>query len=195
MHHLSLSRNLDNVTVPPHFRCPLSGNLMTDPVILATGQIWSYQILVDLLEEGNPPTMKDDASALSRLCYMHENKGRIVREGAVQVILKKIVDHALVDELLALLPLLSTHPKAVEALVNHDVVPFLLDILREKENTTSECVKENCVAILYIINFNNREKRREIREDEMVTDTFLSLHNAGIQGPKGKLALFLACST
>lgn len=39
MHHLSLSRNLDNVTVPPHFRCPLSGNLMTDPVILATGQV------------------------------------------------------------------------------------------------------------------------------------------------------------
>lgn len=26
--------------VPPHFRCPLSGHLMTDPVILATGQVF-----------------------------------------------------------------------------------------------------------------------------------------------------------
>lgn len=134
---------------------------------------------MDLLEEGNPPTMKDDASALSRLCYMHENKGRIVREGAVQVILKKIVDHALVDELLALLPLLSTHPKAVEALVNHDVVPFLLDILREKENTSEERIKENCVVILCTICFNDREKRREIGEDEMVNGTLYELAQRG----------------
>lgn len=35
----SLSRNLDDAAVPPHFRCPLSGNLMTDPVILASGQV------------------------------------------------------------------------------------------------------------------------------------------------------------
>lgn len=30
----------DHVTVPPQFRCPISGNLMADPVILCTGQVY-----------------------------------------------------------------------------------------------------------------------------------------------------------
>jgi len=34
------STNLDHASVPPHFRCPLSGHLMTDPVILTTGQVF-----------------------------------------------------------------------------------------------------------------------------------------------------------
>ncbi|KAG4919707.1 hypothetical protein JHK85_057988 [Glycine max] len=277
----SLSRNLDDAAVPPHFRCPLSGNLMTDPVILASGQLTKriptfrtlfgdseviqlmlrplspgtasvdpelhedlittllnlsihdnnkrvlaedekvisllieslkysgtvetrsnaaaaifsmsaidanrhiigksgvIKYLVDLLEEGHPPAMRDAASALFKLCYTHENKGRTVREGAVQVILGKIVDHVLVDELLALLALLSSHHMAVEALVNHGAVPFLLDILREKENTSEERIKENCVVILCTICFNDREKRREIGEDEMVNGTLYELAQRG----------------
>ncbi|TKY52058.1 U-box domain-containing protein 9 [Spatholobus suberectus] len=147
------------------------------------GKSGAIKYLVDLLEEGHPSAMKDAASALFKLCFAHENKGRTVREGAVQVILSKIVDHVLVDELLALLALLSTHSKAVEALVNHGAVPFLLDILRE---STSERVKENCVAILYTICFGDREKRKEIREDEMANGTLSKLAQCGSSRAKRK---------
>lgn len=35
----SFSSRLEHLPVPPHFRCPISGHIMTDPVILATGQV------------------------------------------------------------------------------------------------------------------------------------------------------------
>lgn len=155
---------------------------------LIIGKSGAIKYLVDLLEEGNPNTMKDAASALFKLCFAHENKGRTVREGAVQVILGKIVDHVLVDELLALLALLSTHPKAVEALVNHGAVPFLLEILKE---SASERVNENCVAILSMICFSDREKRREIREDEMANGTLAKLARCGTSRAKRKASAIL----
>lgn len=41
----SLSQKLDSVNVPEHFLCPISSELMKDPVILATGQvrIWEFE--------------------------------------------------------------------------------------------------------------------------------------------------------
>lgn len=35
----SLSHKLDSVPIPEHFLCPISSELMKDPVILATGQV------------------------------------------------------------------------------------------------------------------------------------------------------------
>ncbi|XP_020236844.1 U-box domain-containing protein 9 [Cajanus cajan] len=109
------------------------------------GKSEAIKYLVDLLDEGHPLSMNDAASALFKLCLACENKARTVREGAVQVILGKIVDKVMVDELVSLLVLLAKHSKAVEALVSHGVVLYLLDIVKE---TTSERVKENCVGIL-----------------------------------------------
>ncbi|RDX86538.1 U-box domain-containing protein 9, partial [Mucuna pruriens] len=147
------------------------------------GKSGAIKYLVDLLEEGHPSVTKDAASALFKLCCVHENKGRTVREGAVQVILNKIIGHFLVDELLALLALLSTHSKAIEALVSHGAVPFLFDILREN---ASERVDENCVAILCTICFNDRDKRNEIREDEMTNHTLYNLTRTGSSRAKRK---------
>jgi hypothetical protein len=129
--------------------------------------------------------MKDAASAIFNLCIAHENKARTVREGAVQVILSKIiVDHVLVDELLALLALLSSHSKAVEALGSHGTVPFLMDILRD--NSVSDWSKENCVSILYIIFFNDKTKRKEIRDDEIANGTLSKLAQCGTSRAKRK---------
>ena len=36
---MGLSQKLDDLAVPPEFRCPISRELMKDPVILATGQV------------------------------------------------------------------------------------------------------------------------------------------------------------
>lgn len=35
----SFSDKLDDFALPPEFRCPISTQLMTDPVILSTGQV------------------------------------------------------------------------------------------------------------------------------------------------------------
>jgi hypothetical protein len=37
----SFSSKLDQFTLPPEFRCPISTQLMIDPVILSTGQVSS----------------------------------------------------------------------------------------------------------------------------------------------------------
>ncbi|KAJ1409315.1 Zinc finger, RING/FYVE/PHD-type [Sesbania bispinosa] len=150
---------------------------------LIIGKSGAIKYLVDLLEDGHPSAVKDAASAIFNLCMAHENKGRTVREGAIQVILSKIMDHVLVDELLALLALLSTHSKAVEALGNHGAVPFLLDMIRESK---SERSKENCVAILYTIFFNDRTKRKEVKDDEIANGTLSKLAQCGTPRAKRK---------
>nr|KYP74584.1 U-box domain-containing protein 9 [Cajanus cajan] len=123
-----------------------------------------YKVSGGLVRRGHPSSMDDAASALFKLCLAYENKARTVREGAVQVILGKIVDKVMVDELVSLLALLAKHSKAVEALVSHGAVPYLLNIVKE---TTSERVKKNCIGILCTVCCNHREKRSEIRENEM----------------------------
>ncbi|KAL5068539.1 hypothetical protein RYX36_019426 [Vicia faba] len=149
------------------------------------GKTGAIKYLVDLLEKGHPSSTKDAASALFNLCIAHENKARTVREGVVQVILSKIiVDRVLVDEFLALLALLSSHSKAVAALGSHGAVPFFMDILRD--SSISDRSKENCVAILYIIFFNDKTKRKEIRDDEISNGTLAKLAECGTSRAKRK---------
>nr|XP_012569919.1 U-box domain-containing protein 9-like isoform X2 [Cicer arietinum] len=149
------------------------------------GKTGAIKYLVDLLEKGHPSTMKDAASAIFNLCIAQENKARTVREGAVQVILSKIImDHVLVDEFLALLALLSSHSKAIQALGSHGAVPFFMDILRD--SSVSDRSKENCVAILYIIFFNDKTKRKEIKNDEIVNGTLATLAQCGTSRAKRK---------
>lgn len=147
------------------------------------GKSGAIKHLLDLLEEGQPLAMKDAASAIFNLCLVHDNKGRTVQEGAVQVILNKIMDHILVDELLAILALLSSHPKAVEEMGDLGAVPFLLGIVREG---TSERTKENCVAILYTICYSDRTKLKEIREEEKANGTLSKLAQCGTSRAKRK---------
>ncbi|KAE9593545.1 hypothetical protein Lal_00036342 [Lupinus albus] len=140
--------------------------------------------LLDLLDEGNLLAMKDAASAIFNLCLVHENKCRAVKEGAVEVILKKIVDNILVDELLAILALLSSHPRAVEEIGDLGAVPCLLGIIRE--TAVSERSKENCVAILYTVCYSDRTKWKEIREEEKANGTLSNLAKCGTSRAKRK---------
>lgn len=147
------------------------------------GKSGAIKHLLELLDEGQPLAMKDAASAIFNLCLVHENKGRTVRDGAVRVILKKMMDHILVDELLAILALLSSHPRAIEEMGDLGAVPLLLRIIRE---STSERSKENCVAILYTICFSDRTKLKEIREEEKANGTLLNLAQCGTSRAKRK---------
>lgn len=155
---------------------------------LIIGKSGAIKHLLGLLDEGHPFAMKDAASAIFNLCLVHENKGRTVREGAVKVILNKIMDHILVDELLAILALLSSHPKAVEEMGDRGAVPFLLSIIRE---STSERSKENCVAILYTICYSDRTTWKEIKEEEKANGTLSKLAQCGTSRAKRKATSIL----
>ncbi|PSS14114.1 U-box domain-containing protein [Actinidia chinensis var. chinensis] len=147
------------------------------------GKSGALKPLIDLLEEGQPLAMKDVASAIFNLCILHENKARAVRDGAVRVILKKITNRMHVDELLAILAVLSSNPTGVEEMGDLGAVPCLLSIIRE-----SACArnKENSIAILHTICFNDRTKWKEMREEEKTYGTISQLTQNGTSRAKRK---------
>ncbi|PON43089.1 Beta-catenin [Trema orientale] len=147
------------------------------------GKAGALKPLIDLLEEGHPLAMKDVASAIFNLCILHENKMRVVRDGVVGVILKKITNRMHVDELLTILAMLATHQKAVEEMGELGAVPCLLSIIREN---TCDRTKENSIAILHAICFNDRTKWKEIREEEKVYGTISKLTQNGTARAKRK---------
>ncbi|XP_059626253.1 U-box domain-containing protein 9-like isoform X2 [Cornus florida] len=147
------------------------------------GKSGALKPLIDLLEEGHPQAMKDVASAIFNLCILHENKLRAVRDGAVRVIVNKIVNRIYVDELLAILAMLSSNQKVVEDLGEFGAIPCLLSIMRE-----SSCArnKENCIAILHTVCFNDRTKWKEMREAENAYGTISQIAEYGTSRAKRK---------
>ncbi|KAG6700508.1 hypothetical protein I3842_08G115600 [Carya illinoinensis] len=150
---------------------------------LIIGESRALGPLIDLLDEGHPLVMKDVASAIFNLCIVRENKRRAVQGGAVKVILKKIMDGILVDELLTILAMLSGHQKAVEEMSELSAVPCLLSFIR---GDICERSKENSAAILYAICMIDRTKLVEIREEENVNGTLSRLAQSGTSWAKRK---------
>lgn len=147
------------------------------------GKSGAFKHLIDLLDDGNSLAMKDAASAIFNLCIVVENRGRAVHDGAVEVILKKISNRILVDELLAILAVLSSHQKAVDEMGELGAVPCLLRIIKE---SSCERNKENCIAILYTICFYDRSKLRVMREEEDDSGTISKLAQSGTSRAKRK---------
>lgn len=150
---------------------------------LVIGNAGAVEPLIDLLDEANPLAMRDAASAVFSLCIILENKRRAVQEGAVPVIVKKIKDHVMVGELLAILALLSVHQKAVDEMDELNVVPLLLSIIKE---SSCENSKENCIAILYTTCYNDRVKLREIKAEEAKNGTISRLARMGTSRARRK---------
>ena len=147
------------------------------------GKSGALKPLIDLLEEGHPLAMKDVASAIFNLCIIHENKVRVVREGVVRVIVKKVMSRVHVDELLAILAMLATHQRAVEEMGDLGAVPCLLSVIRE---STCDRTKENCIAILHSICLSDRTKWKEMREEEKMHGTITKLSQNGTSRAKRK---------
>nr|XP_043609976.1 U-box domain-containing protein 9-like [Erigeron canadensis] len=147
------------------------------------GKAGALKPLIDLLDEGNVLAMKDAASAIFNLCIVHENKSRAVREGAVSVLLSKISDKVQVDELLAILAMLSSNQRAIEEMGDCEAVSCLFALIKE---TTCARNKENCIAIIYAICFNDRTKWKEMREEESKYGTLSQLAQNGTSRAKRK---------
>ncbi|KVI12270.1 U-box domain-containing protein 9-like [Cynara cardunculus var. scolymus] len=147
------------------------------------GKAGALKPLFDLLEDGQPLAMKDVASAIFSLCMVHENRSRAVKDGAVRVLLDKIVNQVHVDELLAILAMLSSNRKAMEELGDFGAVSILISLIKE---TNCEQNKENCIAILYDICYNDRTKWKEMREEEKRYGTLSELVQNGTSRAKRK---------
>lgn len=139
--------------------------------------------LLQLLQEGHPIGMKEAASAILNQCVEHDNKTKYINLGAVKVLLGKIREGILVDELINLVAQLSTHHKAVKELSEPETVHFLLRIIRQTE---SERTKENCVAILYNVCLNDLALLMMIWSDGLEHQTLAKLVDTGTERAKRK---------
>ncbi|CAL5426986.1 unnamed protein product [Camellia sinensis] len=79
------------------------------------GNLDVFKPLIDLVEEGHPVAMKDVLLAIYRLCENRENRVKAVQDGAVRVLVKKIMEEEgtgpVVSMLLTVLTLLSSQQK------------------------------------------------------------------------------------
>ncbi|XVF57015.1 hypothetical protein PTKIN_Ptkin06aG0168500 [Pterospermum kingtungense] len=139
--------------------------------------------LLNLLREGPPLAMKDAASAIFNLCFVTDNIEMLTELGAVKLILQKIYDGILVDELLGILALLSTDHMAIRELEDEDTVKSILEMIRD---CNSEYTKENCVTILYNVCRRNLSLLAVIWREETKEHTLAELAETGTAGAKGK---------
>ncbi|XVF42428.1 hypothetical protein PTKIN_Ptkin01aG0362100 [Pterospermum kingtungense] len=109
------------------------------------GNSGAPRALLDLLHH-HPLAIKDAAEAILSLCNVPANRAKFIELRAVRLIMLKIQSGLLVDQLLAILALLSTHLDAIAELAELDTMHCLFRIIRD---STSERAKENCVTVLY----------------------------------------------
>uniref|UniRef100_A0A7N0UH97 RING-type E3 ubiquitin transferase n=1 Tax=Kalanchoe fedtschenkoi TaxID=63787 RepID=A0A7N0UH97_KALFE len=147
------------------------------------GKSGALEYLINLIEEGEPLAMKDAASAIFNLCILHDNRAIAVRDGAIRVILKQIMNRVHVDELVAILAMLASHPKVAEEMEDLGGVPCLLDIIRESPCNHN---KENCIAILHTVCLSDRSLWRELKEEENARATISHLAQSGTSRAKRK---------
>ncbi|CAN7137185.1 unnamed protein product [Brassica rapa subsp. narinosa] len=102
--------------------------------------------LVNLLSEGSHRGKKDAGTALFNLCIFQGNKGKAVRAGLVPVLMRLLTEPEgrMVDEALAILAILSSHPEGKVVVGAADAVTFMVDFIR----SGSPRNKENAAAVL-----------------------------------------------
>ncbi|KAK5841096.1 hypothetical protein PVK06_010004 [Gossypium arboreum] len=145
--------------------------------------------LLELLHEGHPSAMNDVALAIFSLCKVSENRTKFVETGAVEVIMQKIKEGVLVDELLVILALLSTNREAIDELGDSITLQCLLRIIRD---SSCECSKENCVAILYNVCSKDLTLLMVIRAEEIKKHTLVKLADTGTTRARRKAISIIA---
>ncbi|XP_054814172.1 U-box domain-containing protein 13-like isoform X2 [Prosopis cineraria] len=102
--------------------------------------------LVTLLSEGTQRGKKDAATALFNLCIFQGNKGKAVRAGVVPTLMRLLTEPGggMVDEALAILAILASHPEGKVAIGAAEAVPVLVEVI----GNGSPRNRENAAAVL-----------------------------------------------
>lgn len=154
------------------------------------GNSGAIKFLVSLLKEEDQLGLKTAGSAIYKLCFLHENIVRTVQEGAVEIILGKLVGQILIDEFLILLELLCSNRSAVEALICHEGLKLIIKILRE--SSQERMIEETSITILHIICCQDRANRLKMKEEELANGTISKVVQSGSSRARRKLALSFA---
>ncbi|CAN6559606.1 unnamed protein product [Malus baccata var. baccata] len=144
--------------------------------------------LVTLLSEGTQGGKKDAAIALFNLCIYHGNKGKAVRAGVVSTLMKLLTEPGgrMVDEGLAILAILSSHPEGKSAIGAAEAVPVLVEVI----GTGSLRNRENAAAVL--VNLCSGDQQRMVEAQELgVMSSLLELAQNGTDRGKRKAARLL----
>lgn len=103
--------------------------------------------LVKLLIDGTTRGKKDAASAIFDLAICHDNKAIAVRAGVISPLVDLLIDEkqGIVDEALATLAILATHPEGRTEISHVGALPLLIDIISDCNSPQN---KENAAGIL-----------------------------------------------
>lgn len=131
--------------------------------------------LVSLLTVGSQRGKKDAATALFNLCIYQGNKGKAVRAGVVPMLMTLLTELAggMVDESLAILAILASHPEGKAAIGAADAVPVLVEII----GSGSPRNRENAAAVLVHLSGGEEQCQHLSKAQE-----------CGIMGPLEELA-------
>ncbi|XP_039043962.1 U-box domain-containing protein 13-like isoform X2 [Hibiscus syriacus] len=144
--------------------------------------------LVTLLSEGTQRGKKDAATALFNLCIYQGNKGKAVRAGVVPTLMRLLTEPGggMVDEALAILAILSSHPEGKSAIGAAEAMPVLVDVI----GNGSPRNRENAAAVL--VHLCSGEQQHLAAAQELgVMGPLLDLAQNGTDRGKRKAAQLL----
>ncbi|KAF8402886.1 hypothetical protein HHK36_010978 [Tetracentron sinense] len=144
--------------------------------------------LVTLLSEGSPRGKKDAATALFNLCIYQGNKGRTVRAGVVPTLMRLLTEpgEGMVDEALAIVAILASHPEGKATIGAAEAVPVLVDVI----GSGSPRNRENATAVLVHLCAGDQQHLAKAKELG-VMGTLLDLAENGTDRGKRKAAQLL----
>ncbi|KAL5994102.1 U-box domain-containing protein 14 [Asimina triloba] len=129
---------------------------------VAIGAAGAIPALIDLLCEGSPRGKKDAATAIFNLSIYQGNKARAVRAGIVAPLMRLLVDAGggMVDEALAILAILASHPEGKLAIGQAEPIRILVEVMR----TGSPRNRENAAAVLWSLCTGDPQHVRTAKE-------------------------------
>ncbi|KAK4578722.1 hypothetical protein RGQ29_028704 [Quercus rubra] len=138
---------------------------------VAIGAARAIPALITLLCEGTPRGKKDAATAIFNLSIYQGNKARAVKAGIVTPLMSLLKDAGggMVDEALAILAILASHPEGKTAIGQAEPIPVLVEVIR----TGSPRNRENSAAVLWslcTVDFEQLKLSKELGAEEALKE-------------------------
>ncbi|XP_065865615.1 U-box domain-containing protein 13 [Euphorbia lathyris] len=146
--------------------------------------------LVTLLSEGTQRGKKDAATALFNLCIYQGNKGKAVRAGVVPTLMHLLTEPGggMVDEALAILAILASHPEGKAAIGATEAVPVLVEVI----GGGSPRNRENAAAVL--VHLCSEDQKHLVEAQELgIMGSLVDLAQNGTDRGKRKARQLIDC--
>ncbi|XP_021800777.1 U-box domain-containing protein 9-like isoform X2 [Prunus avium] len=196
----SLSFKLDGhgnlLDVPEDFRCPISGELMKDPVVLATGQTYDRPFIQRWLNEGNrtcPQTKEHGMELPKPVQDIDEEVVTNADRGYLNSLLQKM-SSSLSDQKEAAkeLRLLTKRSSPFRALFGESIetIPQLLSPLSPGQADTDPDLQEDLITTLLNLSIHDNNKRLVAEHPLVIPLLIESLISGTIQTKSNAAATF-----